>query len=81
MTPEAVHRRREDARRGELQWCQHCHCFHHLGVCPCRDARTALEADNAALKAKVAELRGLLADYVTAAEADNDRIETSSPAD
>lgn len=53
------------AEHGDLRWCAHCHCFHHRGVCPCKNAREAAEKRIRDLEAKVAELRGLLADYVT----------------
>lgn len=50
---------------GHLKWCGQCQCFHHDGLCPCAAQRTADEKHICALEAKIRELRGLLADYVT----------------
>lgn len=70
MNANSFYRQREEANRGALIWCGHCHAFHHGGVCPCRERIAALEE-------KVKTLRGRLTDLVT--ELEQARLGTREP--
>lgn len=69
MNANAFYKQKAESRvHGHLQWCGHCHCFHHGGRCPCAEKIAALEAAVYEFKVKILELRGLLAERATEQE-------------